>query len=142
MRKQLITIALLTVLLVCFAPQAAQAGWISTSAGMTYQTEAGKAVGLVQIGNASYYFDKNGIMQTGVQKWNKELYFFSLMTGKMLRGWIRNGALTYYADPNSGILYRSRTLGNYRFQSDGTLAGGGAGGSTGTMGWVKKKNKS
>ena len=141
MRKQLITIALLTVLLVCFAPQAVQAGWISTSAGMTYQTASGNAVGLVQIGDAFYYFDQNGIMQTGVQQWNRELYFFSLMSGKMLRGWIRNGALTYYADPESGALYRNRTLGSYVFLSDGTLAGGGAGGSTGTTGWVKKKNK-
>jgi glucan-binding repeat-containing protein len=81
-------------------------------------------------------------MQTGVQQWNRELYFFSLMSGKMLRCWIRNGALTYYADPESGVLYRNRTLGSYVFLSDGTLAGGGAGGSTGTMGWVKKKNKS
>lgn len=121
------------------------AEFITTEQGVVYQTSEGIVTGLQKVGDFYYLFDNSGYMQTGVQVIRGKWYYFSLTTGRMLYGWIRQGSRTYYADPETGELYRARALGNHYFNADGTertygsgdgeLAGAAAGS------WVTKGKK-
>ena len=63
--------------------------------------------GLKCIEDGCYYFDENGIIQTGIiRDKNDNLYFFDEDTGKMQTGWIFYNGNTYYADIETGVLKR------------------------------------
>ena len=143
MRKRLIVMMLLAVMVLSQTSMSASADWKSAENGMMYRNENGYVRGLVQIDGKFYFFNEAGIMQTGPQWWDGEMYYFSMMDGTMQKGWIYAGSLVYYADPVTGVLYRNRSLGNHYFLSDGTMAGRGSGTGTGTAagGWVTKGGK-
>ena len=67
------------------------------------------AVGSVRTGwltygsrELKYYFNGNGVMQTGFQTISKKRYYFN-EKGVMQKGWIRVDGKQYYADKN-GVL--------------------------------------
>lgn len=144
MRKRLCAILLAAAALVA-VPVSARAEFVTTDRGIVYQTSAGVVTGLQKVNGHYYLFDNAGYMQTGVQVIKGQWYYFSLTTGRRLYGWIREGSKTYYADPSTGVLYRSRALGAHYFNADGTERTSGSGDNTAAGAsagsWVKKGKK-
>ena len=123
----------------------AHAEFVTTDQGVVYQTSAGIVTGPQKVGDYYYLFDNSGYMQTGVQVIKGKWYYFSLTTGRMQYGWIREGRKTYYADPKTGELYRARALGSHYFNADGTERTTGSGDGVLTAAasgsWVTKGKK-
>lgn len=122
-RSRILVLTAVTVLLL-FAPVLnVGAAWVTTDAGVMYtiSESPGYATGKVTIGSDKYYFDENGIMQTGVVTINGKLLYFSEEDGTLQYGWITAGDKTYYAK-KSGVLYVSAWYGKYYFQADGSMA--------------------
>ena len=144
MRKRLSAMLLAAAALMLISVPA-RAEFVTTDQGIVYQTSEGIVTGLRKVGENYYLFDGSGYMQTGVQVIKGNWYYFSLTTGKMLYGWIREGKKTYYADPSTGILYRSRAYGSHYFNADGTERTYGSGADTAAGAaagsWVKKNKK-
>lgn len=63
-------------------------------------------VGFITIGNASYYLNSNGIMQTGwVELPGKTWYHFNQATGTKETNWLKDtNCRWYYLDANSGVM--------------------------------------
>lgn len=63
-------------------------------------------VGFITIGNANYYLNSNGIMQTGwVESPGKTWYHFNQATGAKDTNWLMDTNYRwYYLDPTSGVM--------------------------------------
>ncbi|MCD8335728.1 MAG: NlpC/P60 family protein [Lachnospiraceae bacterium] len=123
-KNRALMFAALMAVLVLFSPVLqAEAAWVTTDAGLMYtiSSDPGYATGKVTIGSEKYYFDENGIMQTGFVTINGKLLYFSEEDGTLQYGWITVGDKKYYAK-DSGVLYVSAWHGKYYFQADGSMA--------------------
>ncbi len=123
-KKYVITF-LFAMMVLCFAPVVhANAGWESTNSGMKYKISSSKGYAtncFKTINGKKYYFDKNGIMQTGFVTVDGNLYYFGT-NGVMKTGKFKVNGKCYYAKDN-GVCYVDRWLnGTYYFQSDGSMA--------------------
>ncbi|HAT02274.1 MAG TPA: hypothetical protein DCS54_03220 [Oribacterium sp.] len=91
-------------------------GWLAQSDGSWKYLDNGSPVynAWVQVGDAWYLMDAQGIMLTGLQGWNGKIYFLNT-DGKMLTGWQNvNGAECYFAEAADaahplGSMYISET---------------------------------
>lgn len=122
-RRALVLLSLAGLLTFTSPVLTASAAWKTTSDGIMYTQTAspGYAVGLVMIGSYYYYFNDNGIMQTGLQTIGKKLYYFN-EDGIMQKGWITASDGTRYYASTNGVLSVSAWVGNYYFQADGSMA--------------------
>ncbi|MCI5905776.1 MAG: hypothetical protein MRZ61_11610 [Oscillospiraceae bacterium] len=86
----------------------ASADWEKTAAGTKYWSAAKKtyATGWWVIGGEDYYFNSDGIMQTG---WftdsNGRTYYFNTSSGKMRTGWLRTSSGNSYYFDATGIMH-------------------------------------
>ena len=73
--------------------------WIQTKDGWKYQKDGKYAIGSVQIKGAWYFFNDDGIMQTGLVKRGKDYYWYDLKTGTLTKSsWISDGHYWRYFD--------------------------------------------
>ena len=129
--------------------------WENTSAGKKFRYADGSyAAGYLKIGTAYYYFDKNGIMKTGLIKSGGKAYYFASNGKGTGKGWYTlsngqkvyskgNGVLAlgynkigsyYYYFNASGIMQKySQTIGGKPYYFRGTGKGAG-------KGWIKFKD--
>ena len=96
--RLLMTMTILAGLLFTVIALAAPNGWV-TKDGKTYYYENGeKVTGFRELEKdgktATYYFDTKGVMLTGEQEIEGNVYLFA-SNGKMLIGW-QNEKLSYY----------------------------------------------
>jgi len=81
---------------------------------------------LRNISGNNFYFDNNGVMQTGwtnVPGWG---WMYFLQNGVMQTGWVQTGEYWYYTHPETGVLLQGRwRIGNevHLFTSGGDNAG-------------------
>ena len=127
-----------------------ETGWKVTSSGTAYYLDpaaGGKAAtglteiegktyyfasngrmqkGIVNVGQYVYYFDDNGVMQTGRQKIDGDFYYFKT-NGRAVAGFKTLGNYTYYFDPATGkALTGWQTIDGYKyyFKTNGKMETG------------------
>ena len=85
MKQKLTVTVLLAALVLTLAPVSARADWVKTSGGTKYEKGGSYVTGFAEIDGSYYYFDMNGIMQTGIVKMSDgSLYCFDSKTGEMI----------------------------------------------------------
>ena len=89
--------------------------WVEDSNGWKYK-EGGKYVtnSWKDIDGKRYYFDDDGVMQTGWQTINGKKYFF-MREGYMMTGWISFGSTRYYLDKNGVMQTGWQTIDGKRY---------------------------
>ena len=83
------------------------------------------------LGNATYFFDSSGAMQTG-WIWKSEGWYYANGSGAMVTGWINSGGKWYYLDaadpeyPGRMLASCVRQIGDltYTFNADGSMRAG------------------
>ena len=82
------------------------AKFVKTSEGYKYRNTDGSFITnkLQKIGSYTYYFDKNGVRQTGFKTINKKTYYFD-KNGRMLLRWKRVNGKKYLFDPVDGHMH-------------------------------------
>ncbi len=80
-------------------------GWAKTSDGKwTYGNEDGKAtIGWANIHGLWYYFDADGIMQTGWMKDTDGKWYYLTSDGSMATGWVHDGNAWYYMNSSGAM---------------------------------------
>ena len=103
---------------------AMKTGWNNESSGWHYYASSGAmAKGWLKTGGKWYYLDpSSGIMKTGFYDVGASRYC-SNSSGVMLTGW-RMVANKWYYFSGSGVMQKSRWVGNYYVGSDGVMATG------------------
>lgn len=101
------------------------AEWTQTANGIMYTQKAspGYMTGWAKIGDYTYYFNSDGIMQTGFQTIQKQQFYFNeqgqLMTGRFVAS---NGKTYYGAVSANGALVKNRWVSKRYYLSDGSMA--------------------
>ncbi len=130
--KKLLMVSLVGMMM-CSAPaMTADAAWKTTSEGKMYTQTAspGYVTGLKKIGSYYYYFNSEGIMQTGFQTINGKTYYFRKTNGRRLTGWLSvssNGTkYRYYFNENGVMQTGLQTIDEkmYYFSSKGIMQKG------------------
>ena len=101
-------------------------GWIVLSGKKYYYDENGvKQTGLTEIKQKWYYFDLNGAMQTGWKQLNKKWYYFNT-NGEMQTGWQKIGGKWYYFNVNGEMQTGWQKIGGkwYYFNAGGVMQTG------------------
>ncbi len=144
----------ITGMLTGILPMTASAEWSDTANGRIYTQSAapGYVTGLAKIEEHFYYFNDQGIMQTGFQVIDNQKYYFDA-SGQMKTGrFVATDGKTYYAN-KTGVLAINRWVGKRYYQADGSMAVntwvgnkyvGANGQYTGTVsgtGWVTKNGQ-
>lgn len=125
MKQKLTVTVLLAALVLTLAPVSARADWVKTSGGTKYEKGGSYVTGFAEIDGSYYYFDMNGIMQTGIVKMSDgSLYCFDSKTGEAEEGWVNIGSDKYYADEDGELATGLVQIGSavYYFGSDGRMA--------------------
>ncbi len=102
-------------------------GWVSNSEGKWYQNEDGSLlIGVNKIGDKYYYFDNNGMLQTGFITYAGKKYFFSRTYEYALQGWVSNFEGKWYQQADGSLLTGYQTIGgkHYYFDEEGMLRTG------------------
>ena len=89
-------------------PQETLDGWKHYSSGTFYYYDGVRARGFAVIDGETYYFNRQGYMQTGwvwVDDDEREGWWYFDEDGKMVTGWLRLGNIWYYLDTVSGRMY-------------------------------------
>ncbi len=119
-----IRLMMLTLLLTMFSASAAFADqWTESKGSISYLQgkKNKKATGLTTIGNNTFYFDEDGILQTGFVKIEKSVYYFRAKgqlgtKGAMAKGWITLKGTKYYLNPKNGKLVTGlKKIGKYTY---------------------------
>lgn len=101
-------------------------GWLPDETGTHYlaKEDGHMVTGAITIEKANYYFDANGIMQTGVVKLAEGDYYYSPADGKLQTGWIVLEKQTMYAVPSGQLVKGMATIDkvNYYFDETGNMA--------------------
>ena len=99
-----------------------QHGWFSDASGTYYLTESGDvARGQVALDGQNYYFDGNGVRQTGWVNLENGRFYYAPETGAMQHGWFSDASGTYYLT-ESGDVTRGRAVidgQEYNFDGNG-----------------------
>ncbi|WP_300375013.1 N-acetylmuramoyl-L-alanine amidase [Clostridium sp.] len=101
-------------------------GWVQENNNWCYYENKKKVTGLKDIDGYTYYFDKDGVRQSGFIDINKNRYYFN-EDGKMHKGWKDIGDKSYYLDVNTGEMATGlRVLGGkiFYFTNDGVMSKG------------------
>ena len=127
-------------------------GWGTEDGHTVYIVDGQKVTGVQNIGEYTYYFDKNGYMRTGWVTKNGNRYYFDMegrrvsgskkidgqwyyfsSKGAMRTGWITKGEKTYYFNADGTRAKGKLEIdGNtYYFASNGVM----------TIGWLVKSGK-
>lgn len=104
-------------------------GWFADASGTYYLTKTGNvAMGPTTVDEQNYYFDINGVMQTGwLDLPGVGRYYYAPETGAMVHGWFADASGTYYFSTKDGhMLIGDVTInGNdYYFGIDGVMQTG------------------
>lgn len=102
-----------------------KAAWTSTSKGTMYTQTAspGYVTGMKKIGDYTYYFNSEGIMQTGFQTIEKRLYYFNEHGQLVLGRFVAPDGKTYYAaSSQNGALVQNRWVSKRYYLADGSMA--------------------
>ena len=89
-------------------PQETLDGWKHYSSGTFYYYDGVRARGFAVIDGETYYFNRQGFMQTGwvwVDDDEHQGWWYFDEDGKMVTGWLRLGNTWYYLDTVSGRMY-------------------------------------
>lgn len=83
-------------------PSNKKQGWFTTEQGTMYYVDGKEVTGWLNDEETSnkYYFDENGIMQTGFIELDKSTYYFDKEDGHMLTGWQTIENKKYYFEDN------------------------------------------
>ena len=83
-------------------PSNKKQGWFTTEQGTMYYVDGKEVTGWLNDEETSnkYYFDENGIMQTGFVELDKSTYYFDKEDGHMLTGWQTIENKKYYFEDN------------------------------------------
>ena len=83
-------------------PSNKKQGWFTTEQGTMYYVDGKEVTGWLNDEETSnkYYFDENGIMQTGFVELDKSTYYFNKEDGHMLTGWQTIENKKYYFEDN------------------------------------------
>lgn len=125
--KKLAVSVLTMAFIVANATSALAAGWVNTNEGRKYQWGSGDYCynNWVMYKNHWFFFDANGIMQTGwIQK--DGTWYFAADTGELQGGLLKINGNAYYMDSNSCKLVTGDRYieGNrYHFTENGTTDG-------------------
>ncbi len=96
--------------------------WFSDASGTYYLTESGDvARGQVALDGQNYYFDGNGVRQTGWVNLENGRFYYAPETGAMQHGWFSDASGTYYLT-ESGDVTRGRAVidgQEYNFDGNG-----------------------
>jgi glucan-binding YG repeat protein len=101
-------------------------GWITTDDGAVYYFEENgiAETGLCEIEGTTYFFNENGIMQTGwVTLEDGSTYYFD-ETGARQTGWLTQDDATYYLDLETGLMATGTVTlpdGTYEFDETGAF---------------------
>ena len=103
-------------------------GWFTQENGDKYYADVttGKvAKGLTKIDGDTYYFNDSGVMQTRFVNIGSDTYYFSIYSGKAVKGWFtqENGD-KYYADATTGKVAKGLTKidgDTYYFNDSGVM---------------------
>ena len=103
-------------------------GWFTQENGDKYYADVttGKvAKGLTKIDGDTYYFNDSGVMQTRFVNIGSDTYYFSIYSGKAIKGWFtqENGD-KYYADATTGKVAKGLTKidgDTYYFNDSGVM---------------------
>lgn len=105
-------------------------GWQSQGGFWYYVKDNGEAAAnelIENINGSSYYFNYEGVMQTGMIRTyvNGELHsYITNASGAIVKGgWIKDGFEWYYTDVDGNIC-KNQWIGNYYVTSEGTMAVG------------------
>lgn len=113
-----------------YAPDsgAMQHGWFSDASGTYYLTESGDvARGAAALEGQNYYFDGNGVRQTGWLTLENGRFYYAPDSGAMQHGWFSDASGTYYFSTQDGhMLVSDVTIEgkNYYFAENGVMQTG------------------
>lgn len=119
MKKKILTTLLASFLLIGLLPISVSATWKQNADNSWSWTESGHKAyyGWEKI-NGSWYYFKNGKMQTG---WlNNGYYYYLGQDGAMKTGWINDGGKQYYLK-NDGVLVTDSIIDGYYVDSNGVM---------------------
>ena len=102
---------------------AMKTGWNNESSGWHYYASSGvMRTGWQKVGGKWYYLDpSNGAMKTGWLDVGGKTYLLRPSSGAMITGWARADGVWYYFS-GSGVMQKSKWVGNYYVGSDGAMA--------------------
>ena len=98
-------------------------GWNNESSGWHYYASSGAMkTGWQKVGGKWYYLNpSNGAMRTGWLDVGGKTYLLRPSSGAMITGWARADGVWYYFN-GSGVMQKSKWVGNYYVGSDGAMA--------------------
>ena len=104
-------------------------GWQNASEGKWYQNDDGEVLtGQRTIDNKNYYFNDEGIMQTGFIRntESNKLYFYSRVNGALKNGWQNSTEGKWYQNDDGEVLTGSQTIdkNKYYFNEEGIMQTG------------------
>ncbi len=123
MKKHFILITLLFLGI----PSVYAEGWIKTEENIKYELEENTyAIGKYEIDGDYYYFNEDGIMQTGFIPENEKIYFYSRVNGKLKHGWQGAEEGQWYQDEEGALVVGKTEIDgkNYYFNENGFLQKG------------------
>lgn len=120
----LLLFSILGMLTLCAPALTANADWVETAGGHMYTQEAapGYVTGLKKIGNYTYYFNGQGIMQTGFQTIDKKKYYFDSLGRMKFKRFVASNGKTYFANQYTGVLLTNQWYKKRYYQADGSMA--------------------
>ncbi len=94
-------------------------GWQNAGEGKWYQKADGEVlIGSQEITGEKYYFNNNGIMQTGFITLNDKLYFYSRVNGALKKGWQNASEGYWYQNSNGEVVKGWQTISGNRYYFD------------------------
>lgn len=107
--------------------QSEKAGWQIEKGATYYYKNGAKATGLQEIDGACYYFDRNGVMQTGwvtdVPGWEGKWFYFDPTNGVMQTGWLQLEGSWYYFHADGHMAANETIDGDRWVGADGKYVG-------------------
>ncbi|MDD3204124.1 MAG: GH25 family lysozyme [Lachnospiraceae bacterium] len=104
-------------------------GWFTDPSGIYYLSpeDGHAAVGAVAIDGNNFYFDANGIRQTGWLNLGTGMYYYDPATGAMIKGWFADTKGMHYLDATDGHMVTGLVTiekNNFLFDANGILQTG------------------
>ncbi len=122
--RVLLLFSVIGMLISGMSSMSASAAWVNVGNGHMYTQEAapGYLTGLNKIGDHTYYFNDQGIMQTGFQTIQGKRYYFNALGQLQFGRFVASDGKTYYGDKATGVLVTNKWVKKRYYQADGSMA--------------------